>query len=78
MSILSVRIPNSLHDDAREIAKMEDISLNQLIATSLAEKVSAIRAHNYLEERAGRGSLEDFQRIMSLVPDVDPEPYDRL
>jgi predicted HicB family RNase H-like nuclease len=44
MSTLSVRIPNSLHDDAREIAKAEDVSLSQLIAASLAEKVSAIHA----------------------------------
>ncbi|MDR3137251.1 MAG: toxin-antitoxin system HicB family antitoxin [Coriobacteriales bacterium] len=78
MSTLSVRIPNSLHSDAREIAKAEDVSLNQLIATSLAEKVSAIRARNYLEERAKRGSLEDFRRIMSLVPDAEPDPYDKL
>jgi hypothetical protein len=78
MSTLSIRIPKSLHDDAREAARKEDVSLNQFIAITLAEKVSAIKTNDYLEERAKRGSLKDSQRIMDKIPHVEPEPYDRL
>jgi hypothetical protein len=78
MSTLSVRIPKSLHDDAREAARKEGISLNQFIAITLAEKVSAIKTTNYLEKRAKRGSLGDFRRIMDKVPHTEPEPYDKL
>jgi predicted HicB family RNase H-like nuclease len=78
MSTLSIRIPKSLHDDAREAARKEDVSLNQFIAITLAEKVSAIKTSDYLEERARRGSLEDFQRIMGKIPHVEPEAHDRL
>ena len=42
MSTISLRLPESLHRQARELAEQEGISINQLIATSLAEKMSAL------------------------------------
>ena len=56
MSTLSLRLPNSLHERARELAEREGISINQLIATALAEKRSALMTEEYLEVRARRGS----------------------
>ena len=40
MSALSVRLPESLHKYAKEYAALEGISVNQLISTALAEKLS--------------------------------------
>lgn len=31
-----------------------------------------------LEERAARGSREKFEEALTKIPDVEPEPYDRL
>ena len=42
MSTISLRLPESLHKRVRELAKREDVSINQLIATALAEKLSAL------------------------------------
>jgi hypothetical protein len=78
MSALSIRLPESLHARVREFATREGISINQLIATALAEKMSAIITVEYLEERARRGSREKFLAALSHVPDVEPEPQDRL
>jgi hypothetical protein len=39
---ISLRLPESLHKQARELAKKEDISINQLFATALAEKMAAL------------------------------------
>ena len=33
---------------------------------------------DYLEARARRGNREAFERAMAKVPDVEPEPVDRL
>ncbi len=41
MSALSLRLPNSLHPRARELAEREGISLNQFVSTAVAEKLSA-------------------------------------
>ena len=47
MSTLSLRLPDSLHDAARTLAKREHASINQLIATAIAEKVSALMTEDY-------------------------------
>ncbi len=78
MSALSLRLPKSLHEQLREVAQEEGISVNQFIMLAVAEKVSALSAIEYLEKRAKRGSREKFLEILSKVPDVEPEAYDKL
>ncbi|MDI6769759.1 MAG: toxin-antitoxin system HicB family antitoxin [Anaerolineales bacterium] len=78
MSTLSLRLPESLHKSARELAKKEKISINQLVTLALAEKVSAIGAQDYLEKRAKRASEAKFDAAMAKVADVEPPEYDRL
>ncbi|MBI2073703.1 MAG: toxin-antitoxin system HicB family antitoxin [Gemmatimonadetes bacterium] len=76
MSALSLRLPESLHRKVRELAEREDISINQFIATAVAEKMSALLTLEYLEERASRGSRAHFRSILRRVPDVPPLPGD--
>jgi len=78
MSALSLRLPESLHKSACELAKKEKISINQLVTLALAEKVSAIGAQDYLEKRAKRASEVKFETAMAKVADVEPPDYDRL
>jgi hypothetical protein len=78
MSAISLRLPKSLHDAVRELAKRENVSMNQLITLALAEKISALMTEEYLAERAARGSREKFERAMLKVADVEPEERDRL
>jgi hypothetical protein len=78
MSTLSLRLPDSLHDVARTLAKREHASINQLIATAIAEKVSALMTEDYLMARAKRGNKKDFQRILSSVPNVEADEQDRI
>ncbi|MBU6365943.1 MAG: toxin-antitoxin system HicB family antitoxin [Gemmatimonadetes bacterium] len=76
MSTISLRLPESLHAQARVIAEREGISINQLIATSLAEKLAALMTVEYLEARAARGSRDTFRRILAAVPDRPTVPGD--
>ncbi len=78
MSTLSLRLANSLHDGVKFLAKKEGISINQFIASAVAEKMSALMTENYLKERAKRGNEVAFLEAMSKVPDVEAEEYDRL
>jgi hypothetical protein len=78
MSAMSVRLPESLHRQAKELARQEGISINQLVATALAEKISALAAGEYLEKRAARGNRRKFERALSKVKDVQPPEHDRL
>jgi hypothetical protein len=78
MSTLSLRLPESLHKSARELAIKEKVSINQLITLALAEKVAAIGAQDYLEKRAKRAREAKFNAAMAKVADVEPPDYDRL
>jgi hypothetical protein len=42
MSVLSLRLPDSLHRMVREVAAKDSVSINQFIATAVAEKMSAL------------------------------------
>ena len=77
MSTLSLRLPDSLHDTARALAREEHVSVNQLIATAVAEKISALMTETYLAQRANKGTRKDFENIMAKVPDVPADPRDQ-
>lgn len=78
MSTLSLRLPDSLHNGVKELASREGISINQFIATAVAEKMSALMTEEYLQERARRASRERYEAALAEVPDVEPDEYDRL
>jgi hypothetical protein len=80
MSSLNLRLPNSLHKQVRELARREEVSMNQFIVLAVAEKVSALLTVDYLTERGQRGSKEEFERVLEKIAstDRDPLPEDRL
>jgi len=77
-NVVSLRIPKTLHEQIKELAKDEGVSLNQFVMLALAEKVATLQTLSYLDERAARGSREKLLAILAKAPDVEPEAYDRL
>jgi len=71
-------MPDSIHNMAREIASKDHISLNQFIASAVAEKISALTTETYLAQRAANGSIDKFHAALAKVPPVEPEEFDRL
>lgn len=67
MSTISLRLPESLHKQARVLAKQEDISINQFIASAVAEKMAALMTVEYLAERGARGSRKKFDAVLGKV-----------
>ena len=78
MSTLSLRIPNSLHEQIRLLAKREGISINQFVASAAAEKMAALLTEEYIEARAKKGSIKKFEKVLKKVPDSEPDHYDRI
>jgi len=78
MSTLSLRLPASLHHKIRELSERDEVSINQFIATAVAEKTAALLTVEYLEARGRRGSRTQFDRILARVPNVPPMPGDEL
>jgi len=78
MSTISIRLPESIHTRIKVLAKRENISINQLITTALAEKLSALDTEEYLKGRAKLGDRSKFEKALSKVADIEPDEYDRL
>ena len=78
MSTISLRLPDSLHQQLGELAKQEDVSINQFITTALAEKLSALMTEEYLANREKRGDRDKFEQALSKVADSPPEEHDQL
>jgi post-segregation antitoxin (ccd killing protein) len=74
MSAMSIRLSESLHANARIFAAQEGVSVNQLVATALAEKLAALAAEEYLSKRGGRASRARFDQALGKVSDVPASP----
>jgi len=52
----------------KNLSKKDKISLNQLINSTVTEKISALETEDYLKERAQDGSLEKYLKVLNKVP----------
>ena len=78
MSAVRVELPASLHAAADEFAREAGVTVEQLVASALAEKVSALAGPDWLAARAARGDRVRFDEALGRVADVEPEEPDRL
>lgn len=74
-----LRLASSLLKEAKRTAEGEGIALNQLINLAVAEKLSALRTEEYLEERAARANIPRALRILRRAgPGNSPVAGDEL
>jgi len=78
MSAISLRLPDSLHNRVRILSKRDHVSINQFVATAVAEKISAMETEDYLARRAARASREKFEEALAQVPDREPDEHDQF
>ena len=76
MSSLTLRLPRSTHNQLKALAKLEDVSINQLVLTAVAEKISALRSARIFAALKEPVSRQDFEAALAQVPDAAPDPWD--
>lgn len=71
--------PKSVKSAAAELAKADGVSLNQLIASAVAEKVGTLQgAQIFLKERAGTARPKDLLKYLKRAPKVPPAGNEHL
>jgi hypothetical protein len=77
-STYPLRLPVSIKAEAEKLAAADGTSLNQFVATAVAEKVAALRTANYFTERRGRSDWAAFDRLMARPGSEPPRAGDEM
>ena len=78
MNAIQINLPHSLQAYLAALAEREGVTIEQFVASAVAEKASALMTEEYLVDRADRGSRERYNAALATVPDVEAEERDRL
>lgn len=77
-STYPLRLPHSVKTEVERVAREDGISMNQFVATAVAEKLAAMSTASYFIERQARADFDAFDRIMSRSGGMPPAEDDRL
>jgi hypothetical protein len=78
MSNYPLRLPEGLMDDARGMAKAQGVSVNQFLATVIAERVGELKALNHVRARIAQADSAKARAVLALVPDRAPLEGDEM
>lgn len=77
-AIYQLRLPRSVKSAVERWAKRDGISMNQFMATAVAEKLSALEAADFFEDRSARADYMTFDRVMGRGAGQPPRAGDEL
>ena len=60
-----LRLPRSIKTAVEKMAQNEGVSINQFVATAVAEKLAVLSTASYFAERKGRADLVAFKRTLT-------------
>ena len=72
MNNYPLRLPDHVMAEARALAATSGTSLNQFLASLIAERVGEMKALAAIEARAARGNAEAAMAVLARVPDKKP------
>ena len=78
MSNYPLRLPATLMEEARALAKAQGVSVNQFLATVIAERVGELKALNHIRARIARADPAKARAVLALVLDRAPMEGDEL
>jgi hypothetical protein len=73
-----LRLPKSLKDAVERISKEDGTSINQFVATAVAEKISALETAHFFLDRKARADFKAFDRIMKRRGGKPPRAGDEM
>ncbi len=76
VSTYPLRLPRSIKAAVEKFAREEGVSLNQFVATAVAEKLAAMKTETFFAERGARADMKAFKRILKRKGGVPPGPGD--
>jgi hypothetical protein len=78
MGVLTVNLPDNLHEKAREVAASKNLSMDALVSIALSQSLSRLIRDPQLEERAARATGKGLAEFLAQAPNVEPSESDKL
>jgi HicB family len=80
MSLFSLRLPKSLHEDLKILAKEEGVSVNQFISQALAEKIAILKQGDRIAYYRSRHTVsrKDFLSVLDKAGKRKPAKGDEV
>jgi predicted transcriptional regulator len=76
MTTITIQIPDSILYHLESLAEREGFSVAQFASSAVSEKLAVFQSIDFLNQEAGKGSVEEFQRLLKQVPNDPPVPGD--
>ncbi|MGA9867111.1 MAG: toxin-antitoxin system HicB family antitoxin [Acetobacteraceae bacterium] len=73
-----LRLPHSVKAEVERRAKADGISINQFVATAVAEKLAVMDTAAFFAERRARADFKAFDRLMRRKGGEPPSPDDAI
>ena len=77
-STYPLRLPKSVKAEAEKLAREEGISMNQFVATAVAEKLSAMRTVEFFAQRRSRADRAAFRKLLRRQGGEPPRAGDEI
>jgi hypothetical protein len=77
-AVYQLRLPRSLKAAVEQYARDEGISMNQFMASAVAEKISALSTADFFQNRASRLNYDIFDRVMARTEGDRPKAGDEI
>lgn len=75
---LHLRLPASIKREAERVAAEEGTSLDQLVATAVADKLAVLKTATFFAEHKGRADWAAFDALMARSGGAPLQPGDEL
>jgi hypothetical protein len=73
-----LRLPRSLKEAVERLSRQDGTSINQFVATAVAEKVSALQTARFFQDRRARADCKAFDKIMRRRGGKPPREGDEM
>jgi len=74
----SLRLPRSLKRAVKRQSEEDGTSINQFVATAVAEKLSALQTAEYFADRKTRADFKAFDKLMKRRSGTPPRKGDEM
>ena len=68
MSQFSLRLPDSVMEEAKRLAEDDQVSLNQFFLVAISEKLGELKTRKFFQQRAEGADVDKALEILETLP----------